>query len=37
MGYEATPGVSLLLAMLISVLGLLWLGRRLEVKNAQND
>ena len=32
-GYEATPGVSLLLAMVISVLGLLWLGRRLEVQN----
>ena len=37
LGYEATPSVSLLLAMLLSICGLLLLGRRLEVQNAQNE
>jgi high-affinity iron transporter len=36
LGYEATPSVSLLLALVLSFLGLLLLGRRLEVKNARN-
>lgn len=36
MGYEATPSVSLLLAMAISLVALLMLGRRLEVQHAQN-
>lgn len=37
LGYEATPSVSLLLAMLLSICGLLLLGRRLEVQNARNE
>jgi high-affinity iron transporter len=36
LGYEATPGVSLLLAMVVSVLLLLVLGRRLEVQHARD-
>jgi high-affinity iron transporter len=36
LGYEATPSVSLLLALVLSFMGLLLLGRRLEVKNARN-
>lgn len=36
LGYEATPSLSLLLAMFVSICGLLLLGRRLEVQHAQN-
>ncbi len=37
LGYEATPSVSLLLAMVMGLLLLLILGRRLEVKNVRTE
>ena len=36
LGYEATPSLSLLVAMILSLLMLLVLGRRLEVQHARD-